>query len=65
MNAESRLTREQAVLVTVTASVEAINQSTREVTLKGPLGNSVTVTVVERVKRLNEFKVGDYVREDY
>ena len=59
------LTREEAVLVTVTASVEAINLANREVTLKGPLGNSVTFTVDERVKRLDEVKVGDFVRADY
>jgi hypothetical protein len=51
--------------VTVTASVEAIDQTSREVTLKGPLGNSVTFTVDQRVKRLNEVKVGDLVRADY
>jgi len=60
-----RLAREEAVLVTVTASVEAINQTNREVTLKGSLGNSVTFTVDQRVKRLNEFKVGDLIRADY
>src|SRR5512136_4115 len=57
--------RKDAVLVTVTASVEAIDPATREVTLKGPLGNSVTFTVDKRVKRLNEVKVGDLVRADY
>jgi hypothetical protein len=57
--------RESSVLVTVTASVEAIDQTNREVTLKGPLGNSVTFTVDQRVKRLNEVKVGDLVRADY
>jgi hypothetical protein len=59
------LTREEAVLVSVTASVETINQTNREVTLKGPLGNSVTFTVDQRVKRLNEIKVGDLIRADY
>lgn len=57
--------RKEAVLVTVTASVEAINYTNREVTLKGPLGNTVTFTVDQRVKRLNEVKVGDLVRADY
>ena len=37
--------RKEAVLVTMTASVEAIDPATREVTLKGPLGNTVTFTV--------------------
>jgi len=60
-----RLTREEAVLVTVTASVQAIDHAKREMTLKGPLGNTVTFTVDQRVKRLDEVKVGDFVRADY
>jgi hypothetical protein len=57
--------REETVLVTITASVEAINYTNREVTLKGPLGNTVTFTADPRIKRLNEVKVGDLVRADY
>jgi hypothetical protein len=57
--------RKEAVLVTLTASVEAIDPATREVTLKGPLGNTATFTVDQRVKRLDEVKVGDLVRADY
>lgn len=63
--AAPRVAREESVLVTITASVEAINQTNREVTLKGALGNSVTFTVDDRVKRLNEVKVGDLVRAEY
>jgi hypothetical protein len=59
------MSREDSVLVTVTASVEAINYTNREVTLKGPLGNMVTFTVDQRVKRLKEVKVGDFVTADY
>jgi hypothetical protein len=59
------MAREDKLLVTVTASVEAIDPASREVTLKGPLGNTVTFTVDQRVKRLNEVKVGDLVRADY
>lgn len=58
-------TREEAVLVTVTATVEAIDLDRREVTLKGPLGDETTFVVDERVKRLNEVEVGDTVRADY
>jgi hypothetical protein len=36
-----RLSREDTVLVTITASVEGIDLKNRELTLKGPLGNSV------------------------
>jgi len=63
--AAPRMAREDAVLVTITASVESIDKTNREVTLKGPLGNSVTFTVDQRVKRLNEVQVGDLVRADY
>jgi Cu/Ag efflux protein CusF len=57
--------REESVLVSITAAVEAIDPKTREVTLKGPLGNMVTFTVDQRVKRLNEVKVGDLIEADY
>jgi len=59
------LTREETLLVTVTAKVEAIDLASREVTLRGPLGNVVTFVVDERVKRLAEVKVGDEVTADY
>ncbi len=61
----SGLARKEAVLATITASVEAIDYGTREVTLKGPLGNTVTFNVDSRVKRLLEIKVGDLVQADY
>ena len=53
------LSAERTILVMVTAKVEAIDQAKRTVTLKGPLGNVVFFIVDERVKRLNEVKVGD------
>ena len=59
------LTAGGAVLVSITANIEAIDPAKREVTLKGPLGNTVTVAVDEQVKRLNEFKVGDHVTAEY
>jgi hypothetical protein len=58
-------TREDAVLVSITATIEALDHETREATLRGPLGNSVTFTVDDRVERLNEFAVGDSVTADY
>ena len=61
----ARMTREDTALVTVTASVEAIDVAKREVTLKGPLGNTVTFTVDPKVKRLDEVKVGDLIRAEY
>jgi hypothetical protein len=49
----------------LTAEVTAVNLASREVTLKGPQGNEVTITVSDAVKRLDEVKVGDFVRVDY
>jgi hypothetical protein len=61
----ARMARKDSTLVSLTASVQAIDQASREVTLKGPLGNTVTFTADPRVKRLDEIKVGDFVRADY
>jgi hypothetical protein len=63
--AQKPMSHEDSVLVNITASVEAINPTNREVTLKGPLGNKVTFTVDQRVKRFDEIKVGDLVSADY
>jgi len=54
-----------AIVVSITANIEAIDAAKREVTLKGPLGNTVTFAVDDRVKRLNEFSVGDNVTAEY
>ncbi len=50
---------------TVTATITAINPATREITFKGPEGNSVTLVATEAVKRFNELKVGDQVKITY
>jgi Cu/Ag efflux protein CusF len=50
---------------TISATVEAINHKTREVTLKGPDGKSVTFKAGERVKNLDQVKKGDLVTADY
>jgi hypothetical protein len=60
---EAAKTYEQ--LVTVTATVEAVDLAKREVTLKGPLGNVATIEVGDKVTRLNEIKKGDQVTVDY
>jgi len=52
-------------LVSVTATVTAIDHKTREVTLKGPSGDSVTFIAGPEVKRLDEVNVGDLVTADY
>ncbi len=54
-----------AMHATLSAEVTAIDLDKREVTLKGPQGNEVTLTAGDAVKRLDEVKVGDFVRVDY
>ena len=63
--APAPLTREDSVKVSVTATVTAIDMAKREVTLKKPSGELITLTVDTRVQRLNEVKVGDRVTADY
>ncbi|HEY1489522.1 MAG TPA: hypothetical protein VGF90_00670, partial [Verrucomicrobiae bacterium] len=57
--------RIDAVHAMLTAEVTAIDLAKREVTLKGPQRDEVTITVSDAVKRLDEVKVGDSVRVDY
>ena len=56
------VTGEQA---TITASVEAIDHANRNVTLKGPKGNYVTVAVPASVTRFDQIKVGDKLTATY
>jgi Cu/Ag efflux protein CusF len=51
--------------VTVTATVQAINQKTRMVTLKGADGKTVTFHVDEAVKNLPQVRKGDLVTATY
>lgn len=62
---ETPMGRVEAMHATLSAEVTAVNLAARELTLKGPLGNEVTVAVSPAVKRLDEVKVGDFVRVDY
>ena len=54
-----------ATMVEETATVEAVDQSTRMVTLKGPKGNSVTFKASDEVRNLAQVKVGDEVKFAY
>ena len=56
---------ERTKVVSVTATVQAIDQATRIVTLKGPQGNLLTFTVDEAVKNLPQVNVGDEVSVNY
>ena len=59
------LSAKQSILVTVTATVQTINYETREVTLLGQLGNTVSFVVDQRVQRLDEIEVNDKVVAEY
>ena len=47
--------------VTVTATIEAIDEATRKVTLKGPKGDTFEVTANEQVEGFNRLRVGDRI----
>ncbi len=49
----------------ITATVEAIDQKTREVTLKGPKGNKVSFVAGPEVKNLAQVQKGDEVVVEY
>jgi len=49
----------------MTAMVEAINHETREVTLQGPEGNSVSFVASEEARNLDQVSVGDIVMAEY
>jgi Cu/Ag efflux protein CusF len=59
------VTRHEVELTTITATVESVDVEKREVTLKGPRGNKVTLEADKAVKRLDEIKPGDTVRATY
>jgi hypothetical protein len=50
-----------ARVMTITASVEAVDPAERTVTLKGPRGNVMTLPVSEKAKNFDKIKVGDQV----
>jgi len=52
-------------VATVTATVEAVDASTRTLTLKGPKGNYVDVVAPPSVTRFSEIKVGDKITAKY
>jgi hypothetical protein len=51
--------------VIVTAQVEAINHETREVTLRGPEGETVSFVASEDARNLGQVEVGDIVVAEY
>jgi hypothetical protein len=51
--------------ITVAATVEAIERSSRSLTLKGPDNKLLTITVPADVKRFDALKVGDTITASY
>lgn len=51
--------------VLLTATVEAINHETREVSLRGPEGNIVDIVTSEDVRNLDQVSVGDSLNIEY
>jgi hypothetical protein len=62
---EKPLSKEKWIRVNIEATVEKINKETRELTLKGPQGNMVTLTASDEIKRFDEIKVGDMIEAEY
>jgi hypothetical protein len=56
---------QDTVIGEVTARVQAIDHSTRRVTLVGQQGDEITFTAGPEVQRLNEVRVGDVVAARY
>ncbi len=51
--------------VNITATVEALDLAGRNITLRGPRGNTVTLRVGDNVRNLDRIKVGDMVVTEY
>lgn len=56
---------ERAIAKQVTAVITDIDYDSRNITLEGPLGNTITLNASEAVTRLKEFKKGDFVVATY
>ena len=52
-------------MISVTATVAAIDMNTRELTIVNLEGQAITFLVDEEVQRLDEFKRGDKIKVDY
>jgi hypothetical protein len=56
---------QESRMISTSATVEAINQETRMVTVRGPHGNTCTFKADDSIKNLGQVKVGDRVVVDY
>jgi len=52
-------------MVEALAEITAINRDTREITITGPRGNSITLQVPENIEQFDERKVGEKVNARY
>uniref|UniRef100_UPI00260B2416 hypothetical protein n=1 Tax=uncultured Eudoraea sp. TaxID=1035614 RepID=UPI00260B2416 len=57
--------RERLSLATMQGTVTDIAKETRDVTLKGPDGEMVTITAGPEIKRFDEISVGDIITFDF
>ena len=55
----------QEALITLEATVTAINQETREVTLQDAEGESMTIIAGDEVRNLAQVEVGDKLKVEY
>jgi Cu/Ag efflux protein CusF len=62
---QKELAVEKSTVVTITATVEALDLASCMVTSKGPEGNTITFKADDRVKNLPQVKVGDQVVAKY
>lgn len=56
---------ERSVAKQITAVITDIDYDSRDITLEGPLGNTITLEVGDEVTRFKEFKKGDFVVATY
>ena len=56
---------ERMVAKQISAQITAIDPKTRNITMEGPLGNTITLKASEAVTRFDEFAVGDLVQATY
>ncbi len=57
--------KEKWSLVTIEGTITAIVKDTREITVRGPEGNLLTMTAGDAVERFDEIAVGDVIAFDY
>ena len=62
---ERRPSRSAWKLSATVARVESIDHVTREVTLRGPSGELVTIEADDRIQRLDEIAAGDFVLAEF